>query len=65
MELCNGSLYQLLEKPENAFGVEECNFKQFLFDVGEFKVPKGIELNIIFGLCMLTFTICQCFLFNV
>jgi hypothetical protein len=36
MEYCSGgSLYNMLERPENAFGFEESNFKQVVFDVGK------------------------------
>jgi len=36
MELCTGgSLYSILDDPENAFGVEENEFKQVLIDVGK------------------------------
>lgn len=36
MELCNaGSLYEVVDAPENAFGLEETQFKQVISDVGE------------------------------
>jgi hypothetical protein len=36
MEYCQGgSLHSMLEKPENAFGFEERNFKQVVFDIGK------------------------------
>ena len=35
MELCNsGSLYEVVDSPENAYGVEEAQFKQIISDVG-------------------------------
>ncbi|XP_023932417.1 serine/threonine-protein kinase TBK1-like [Lingula anatina] len=35
MELCDCSLYNMLEKPENAFGLEEVEFLEVLNDVAE------------------------------
>ena len=37
MELCTGgSLYEVIDSPENAYGVTETEFKQVIYDVGEF-----------------------------
>ena len=37
MELCTGgSLYEVIDSPENAFGLDEAQFKQLIYDVGEF-----------------------------
>ena len=36
MELCNGgSLYEIIDSPENAYGLEEEEFKKVMSDVGE------------------------------
>ena len=36
MELCTGgSLYEVIDSPENAFGLDEAQFKQLIYDVGE------------------------------
>lgn len=43
MELCTGgSLYSLLDDPENAYGIEEIEFQRVLIDVG-----KCFEVQII------------------
>ena len=35
MELCTGgSLYEVIDSPENAFGLDEAQFKQLIYDVG-------------------------------
>lgn len=35
MELCNGgSLYEVIDSPNNAFGLDEYQFKCVMFDVG-------------------------------
>ena len=35
MELCNaGSLYEVIENPENCHGLDEAQFKSVLSDVG-------------------------------
>lgn len=35
MEYCQGgSLHYMLERPENAFGFEESDFRKVVFDVG-------------------------------
>ena len=35
MELCNaGSLYEVIDSPENAFGLDEVQFKTVIHDVG-------------------------------
>ena len=37
MELCTGgSLYEVIDSPENAFGLDETQFKQLIYDVGQF-----------------------------
>ena len=39
MELCiNGSLYDVITAPENAYGLCETEFKQVIYDVGEYFV---------------------------
>ena len=39
MELCTGgSLYEVIDSPENAYGVSETEFKQVIYDVGELLV---------------------------
>jgi hypothetical protein len=36
MELCTGgSLYEVIDSPENAFGLSESEFKQVIYDVGK------------------------------
>lgn len=36
MELCTGgSLYEVIDSPENAFGLSEVEFKQVIHDIGE------------------------------
>ena len=36
MELCTGgSLYEVIDSPENAYGLGENEFKQVIYDVGE------------------------------
>jgi TANK-binding kinase 1 len=36
MELCTGgSLYEVIDSPENAYGLDEPQFKQFIYDVGQ------------------------------
>ena len=36
MELCTGgSLYEVIDSPENAYGLGESEFKQVIYDVGE------------------------------
>ena len=35
MELCTGgSLYEVIDSPENAYGLDEGQFKQLIYDVG-------------------------------
>ena len=35
MELCTGgSLYEVIDSPENAYGLDESQFKQLIYDVG-------------------------------
>ena len=37
MELCTGgSLYDVIDSPENAYGLSEAEFKQVIYDVGMF-----------------------------
>ena len=37
MELCtNGSLFDVITAPENAYGLCETEFKQVIYDVGEY-----------------------------
>ena len=37
MELCTGgSLYEVIDSPENAYGLNETEFKQVIFDVGKY-----------------------------
>ena len=36
MELCTGgSLYEVIDSPENAYGLDEPQFKQLIYDVGQ------------------------------
>ena len=36
MELCTGgSLYEVIDSPENSYGLCETEFKQVIYDVGE------------------------------
>ena len=38
MELCTGgSLYDVIDSPENAYGLCESEFKQVIYDVGKYK----------------------------
>ena len=35
MELCTGgSLYEVMDSPDNAYGLSETEFKQVIYDVG-------------------------------
>ena len=37
MELCTGgSLYDVIDSPENAYGLSEAEFKQVIYDVGKY-----------------------------
>ena len=37
MELCTGgSLYEVIDSPEHACGLDETQFKQLIYDVGQF-----------------------------
>ncbi len=37
MELCTGgSLYEVIDSPENAYGLNEQEFRQVIHDVGEY-----------------------------
>ena len=39
MELCTGgSLYDVIDSPENAYGLSEAEFKQVIYDVGMFNI---------------------------
>ena len=45
MELCNaGSLYEVIESPEHAYGLDETQFKAVIRDVGRYIDP---HMNII------------------
>ena len=36
MELCTGSsLYEVIDSPDNAYGLSEMEFKQVIYDVGK------------------------------
>ena len=36
MEMCTGSsLYEVIDSPDNAYGLAETDFKQVIYDVGE------------------------------
>ena len=40
MELCTGgSLYEVIDSPDNAYGLSETEFKQVIYDVGECMSP--------------------------
>ena len=40
MELCDTSLYNILELPENYYGLSEVEFKCVLLDVGMYLLTK-------------------------
>lgn len=43
MELCtNGSLFDVIDSPENAYGLCETEFKQVIYDVGEWLKHKQL-----------------------
>jgi len=43
MELCTGgSLYEVIDSPENAYGLGESEFKQVIYDVGELLTVRWI-----------------------
>lgn len=44
MELCNGgSLYEIIDSPENAYGMEEEEFKKVISDVGKDLMIRAVE----------------------
>ena len=43
MELCTGgSLYDVIDSPENAYGLSESEFKQVIYDVGKYVNYYGV-----------------------
>ena len=43
MELCTGgSLYEVIDSPENAYGLCEAEFKRLIYDVGKCLAALGI-----------------------
>ncbi len=46
MELCTGnSLYEVIDSPDNAFGLCETEFKQVIYDVGRQTVHRMIQYD--------------------
>ena len=44
MELCTGSsLYEVIDSPDNAYGLSETEFKQVIYDVGTYVCVRIIE----------------------